>query len=110
MAKDDYFVIAYRILNYLYDCFKAGEKPELELFSPEALRISNGYWVNVLESLFNEGYIRGITFSEPLGGTRGAKLLDLKITQKGIEFLQENSMIAKAKKVLKTTKEIIPGL
>ena len=27
MAKDDYFVLAYRILSYLYACFKAGERP-----------------------------------------------------------------------------------
>lgn len=24
MAKNDYFVIAYRILSYLYECFQAG--------------------------------------------------------------------------------------
>lgn len=28
MAKNDYFVIAYRILTYLYECFKSGEKPD----------------------------------------------------------------------------------
>ncbi|MFW5630377.1 hypothetical protein [Acetivibrio ethanolgignens] len=52
MAKDDYFVIVYRILNYLYECFKAGERPDMEMFGPVALRINNGYWVNVMESLY----------------------------------------------------------
>ncbi len=28
MAKDDYFVLAYRILKYLYECFKAGERAD----------------------------------------------------------------------------------
>lgn len=32
MAKDDYFVVVYKILKYLYECLKKGEKPAL---SPE---------------------------------------------------------------------------
>ncbi|MCD7774413.1 MAG: YjcQ family protein [Clostridiales bacterium] len=109
MSKNDYFVIAYRILTYLYSCFMAGEKPDTEMFGPEALRINNGYWVNTMESLSNEGYITGIVFTEPLGGTRNAKIIDLKITEKGITFLHENSLIAKAKRTLKDVKDIIPG-
>lgn len=110
MAKDDYFVIAYRIITYLYACFMAGIKPETEIFGPDALGINNGYWVNVMESLSNEGYITGIFFSEPLGGTRTAKIIDLKITEKGITFLHENSLIEKAKRTLKDVKDIIPGI
>ena len=29
MAQDDYFVIVYQVLKYLYDCLKKGEKPEV---------------------------------------------------------------------------------
>lgn len=43
MAKDDYFVLAYRILKYLYECFKAGERADTEMFGPGALGINNGY-------------------------------------------------------------------
>ena len=110
MAKNDYFVIAYRILHYLYECFQTGERPDTAMFGPDAIGIGNGYWVNVMESLSNQGYITGIAFITPLGGIRGAKLMDLKITQKGIEFLQENSSINKAKEFLKSFKETIPGL
>ncbi len=109
MAKDDYFVLAYRVLKYLYSCFKAGERADAELFSPEALGINNGYWVNLLDSLCNEGYIRGIVFPPVLGGVRGAKLIDPRITQKGIEFLQENGMMHKAAGFLRTVKETVPG-
>lgn len=28
MSKDDYFVVAYRVLKYFYECFKAGQYPE----------------------------------------------------------------------------------
>ena len=27
MAKDDYFVMAYKLLSYLYACLKAGKDP-----------------------------------------------------------------------------------
>ena len=110
MAKDDYFVIAYRILSYLYTCFKAGDPPDMDIISPAALEINNGYWVNMLESLAREGYIIGVSFPSAIGRARGVKIIDLKITQKGIEFLQENSAMQKAAQFLKTVKEIIPGL
>lgn len=44
MAKDDYFVLAYRILKYLYECFKAGERADTDMFGPAALGINNGCW------------------------------------------------------------------
>lgn len=109
MAKDDYFVLAYRILHYLYECFKAGEKADAELFGPSALGINNGYWVNLLESLTREGYITGVSFLSSFGSVQSVKIFDAKITQKGIEFLQENNSIKKAVEFLKTAKDIIPG-
>lgn len=110
MAKNDYFVIAYRILKYLYEAFQTGESPELCMFGADALGINEAYWCNVMESLSIEGYVRGATIIPRLGGNCGLKLNDIKITQKGIEYLQENSMMAKARNMLKGIKETIPGL
>ncbi len=109
MAKKDYFVIIYKILTYLYGCFQDGERPNIDFFGAEALEINKGYWVNVMESLYNEGYIMGIEFIIT-GSIQGVKLINLKITQKGIEYLQENSAMTKAKDFLKAAKEIVPGL
>ena len=109
MAKNDYFVVAYRILTYLYECFKAGERPDIDFYGADALKINNGYWVNIMESLYKEGFITGINIIIS-AGIQGIKAMDLKITQKGIEYLQENSVMAKAKDFLKTAKEIIPGV
>lgn len=33
MAKDDYFVILYVLLDYLYNCIKKGEKPDLKFLN-----------------------------------------------------------------------------
>ena len=62
-----------------------------------------------MESLYKEGCITGINIIKS-AGIQGIKAMDLKITQKGIEYLQENSVMAKAKDFLKTAKEIIPGV
>lgn len=55
MAKDDYFVLAYRILSYLYACFKAGERPDMDCISADVLHIPVGYWFNIMRSLTEEG-------------------------------------------------------
>ena len=33
MSKDDYHVLAYRILAYLYECLKEGIRPSMEYLS-----------------------------------------------------------------------------
>lgn len=88
MANNDYFEITYRILTHMYECFKTGEKPDINVFGADALKIDNRYWANIMESLFKEGCIKGIGIVN-CAGEKGVKMLDPKITQKGIEYLQE---------------------
>ena len=110
MAKDDYFPIAYRILAYLYACMKAGQTPEPEYLTYEALGINESYWAAIMTELHNNGYIRGSGFAPLLGGRLPVRIDSLQITQQGIEFMQENSAMNKAKAFLKELKEIIPGI
>ena len=60
MAQNDYFVIVYRVLKYLYDCLKKGEKPEAEYLVASTYNIPENYWIYILLSLINEEYIKGI--------------------------------------------------
>ena len=110
MAKDDFFVIAYRILAYLYQCMKEGERPNMEDISFQRLGIPERYWYSVIRNLRSGGYIRGIEIVEGIGGTIFLSEINPEITIAGIEFLQENSSMAKAKQFLKELKEIIPGI
>lgn len=110
MAKNDYFVIVFRILTYLYQCFMAGEDADVDMFGPDAMRINSGYWCNAMESMSNEGYVTGVVMAPRLGSVQGMKLVNLKITQKGIDYLQENSKMKKVADFLKSAKEIIPGI
>ncbi|MFA9376240.1 MAG: YjcQ family protein [Lachnotalea sp.] len=114
MAKDDYYVIAYRILAYLYSCLKKGERVDINYIQSETdeFPIGRGYWEYIMRHLFEDGYIEGVMLVPICGkDAPGVKLTNgVMITPLGIEFLQNNSAMSKAKDFLKTLKETIPGL
>lgn len=113
MSKNDYHVIVYRILKYLYECLKNGSEPEVSELNKIALlaEVSERYWHYILTNLLDDGYIEGAIRVE-IDNTYDRVLhLELaQITPAGIEYLSENSIMAKAKKTLKETKEIAPFL
>ena len=110
MAKNDYYVIAYRILVYLYECLKCGEKVNTDIIDAESLNIVPSYWAYIFIHLYEDGHIEGVNIISALGGKSVRLMPELQITPKGIEFLQENSSMSKAKSFLKSLKETIPGL
>ena len=112
MAKDDYFVLAYRLLAYLYACLKSGEHPDRAYFEAgtDTFPIGEAYWLYLITHLYDDGYIEGIRIVKWLRGTVSITVDDIAITPKGIEFLQENSSMQKAFRYLREIKEVIPGL
>lgn len=109
MAKDDYYVIVYKILAYLYVQLKAGKPIDAEMISADGklFNINVKYHSYVISNLVNDGYIKA-----PLEKTWGDEsIVDLstcEITPRGIEYLFENSLLEKAKKMLKDVKDIVP--
>lgn len=64
MAKDDYHVIVYQILAYLYQCLKKGERVEqknLE-YNCKYFQINKSYWTYILYHMQESGLIKGILF------------------------------------------------
>lgn len=117
MAKDDYYVIVYQILAYLYHCLKQGAtvKPQLlsadsDYFKINGQSINQRYWAYVICNLYQKGLIDGVIFADidNLPHPFPIKLDDCMITPDGIEYLAENSMLAKAKNFLKDIKAIVP--
>lgn len=114
MAKNDYFIIVYYILRALYNSLKEGtEVSEDILFLRKyPADISDEYIIYIYENLQGEGYIRGAEIVEinRLGTKeKGAFIRSLKnvsITPKGIEYLEDNSMMKKALDVIKTYTDI----
>lgn len=114
MAKDDYFVLVYRILDYLYDCIRGRKKLELEYLQPmtEDFPIEADYFSYIMENMCKSGYIEGIVLL-PIIGSPQMKIKythGLRITPAGIAYLQDNSAMSRAKEFLKTLKETVPGL
>lgn len=109
MAKDDYFVIAYSVLKYLYDCLKSGTRPSHTRLNADLFGIDDSYWVYIIAHLYGDGYIEGVTAFSMMGGEKGVKLHpDFGITPKGIEYLSENSLLQKAKIIAKDIRDILP--
>lgn len=111
MARDDYFVIAAKILDYLYRCLKKGISPNPEQLSPDALGINESYWNYIFGNLMESGYITGVVAKRLLGSAEMQARIQynrLQITPVGIEYLMENSTMKKALETLQTIKDLIP--
>lgn len=113
MARDDYFVIVYKILKYLYECLKSGETPDIyNILTAETYGVNQSYFEYIITELFEEEYIKGVSMINAIGRVTPVIKITPNITikPKGIEYLQDNSTIAKAKNFLKEIKETAPGL
>ena len=82
------------------------------ILTPETYGIEESYFNYILIQLYEEGYIEGISVVAIMGAKRkGVKITkSITIKPKGIEYLQENSMLSKAKKVIKEIKDTIPRI
>ena len=110
MAKDDYYVIVYQILSYLYQCLKNGEEPEEKMLGPDSalFKVNRKYWEYIMRHLLRDGYIEGLYVHDYIGGLVISDYENCAITPEGIGFLLDNRFIEKARKFLKDAKEIVP--
>ena len=109
MAKDDYYVLVYQVMKYLYECLKTGEKVDSERLTAKAMNIPETYWFYIFENLLNQGFVTDVHVLKTLGG-ESLDISQIQITPKGIEYLFENSLFSKAKKALKEVKDSITVL
>lgn len=112
MGKNDYFVIVYYILKYLYECLKNGKFPDENILRLKCypVEVEHSYIEYVYENLIKENYIDGLKIiSMPrLGVKENIKYFKnfdmIRITPKGIEYLEENSLMKKAYTIVKDFK------
>lgn len=111
MARDDYFVIVYKILAYLYESLKNGLKPDIyNILTAETYNIENSYFEYILKELQKEGYIDGVKIGQSLECEFIKITPTITIKPKGIEYLQENSIFSRVKKTIKDIKDTIPRI
>ena len=105
MAANDYHVIVYQILAYLYGCLKDGKEVNekaIEQYKTD-LMLNDKYWSYILRHLVEGGLVEGV-MPIPIMGRREKTFKftsETAITPYGISFLIEDSMMEKAKKAIK---------
>lgn len=103
----DNFNVIYRILRYLEKAMDY-EETDLDFISAQNLGISERRWITIMEMLVKEGYIDGVSVKRSADGDVCLSVSDIRITMKGLEYLQENSLMQKAANLAKGIAEIIP--
>lgn len=106
MAANDYHVIVYQILAYLYECLKEGRDVSLDALDKykEDLMLKGKYWNYILRHLTEEGLVEGIGKVPMLNSLKpGLKFTsESAITPYGISFLLEEPIMEKAKNAIKS--------
>ena len=113
MAKDDYHVILYKILAYLYRQLKTGKPIDPAMISHDSkiCGININYWRYIMESMLDEGLIRGLEKDKDKDEDYIEKQLgQIMITPKGIELLNDNSVQSKVENLLKNGAKSILGI
>ncbi len=110
MAKDDFDVIVFKILSYLYSCLKNGARVDVcNLREVLKVNIPDSYWEYIIRELCYSGYVEGvILFKNIFVLDDRINIQDnFKIKPEGIYFLSENSRMDKAKKFLQDARECL---
>lgn len=114
MAKDNYDVVVYKVLLYLYACLK-----RKAVFDEATFRktvggdaVNDDYLDDVLHMMSQEGLIKGMAFTKAWGSTYMAisDPSDMKITVKGIQYLQDNDKMKKVENFLLESCDIVASL
>lgn len=107
MAQNDMHVVMYKILAYVYLCMKEGTEPDGDKISAQRLEIPYEYWKQIIRELVEHGYLIGVSIDKTTCGL-SVSMGKPRVTMDGVEFLMENSMMAKAKQFLIDAKSAIP--
>lgn len=114
MAKDDYHVIVYRILVYLYACMKRKIMFEETTFEAAVRKyvVSDEYFADILRMMQEEDLIKGLLFVPAWGGNviLASDMDEARITAKGIRYLEENDKMKTIGEKLKESIDIISKL
>lgn len=102
----DNFKAVYKILSTLE---QAMDYPEFDMTPIDAkhLGVSQERWNRYIEMMSDVGYVKGAEIQEYVTGDVDVDVSDMRITLKGLEYLQENSIMQKLYRTAKGIKELI---
>lgn len=106
----DNFTIIYRILKSLEKAMEL-EEFNKETISAENFKIGIPLWSRIIKMMFDNGYITGVEIWNSFECEYPkVSLVRPEITLKGLEYLNENTLMKKIANAAKGIKETIPGL
>lgn len=103
------FTTIYKILKALHDSMDYDEF-DIDRISPQVLGVSENRRFALLKMLVDSGYIEGITEKISVDGQLIMEIHHPRITLKGLEYLEENSLMKRTGRLLKGIKEVTPLL
>lgn len=105
----DNFKAVYKILSQLEKDMDKPE-PDIDKINNEALCVSETRWLRYIEMMSDVGYIKGARIVRDITGDENCDCSEMRITLKGLEYLQENSIMRKIYNAARGVKDITPGL
>lgn len=96
------FKLIYKILSKLESMMQF-EQIDVDRISHKALNVNYELWERIIIMLFENGYIKNVKIVKYVDEPK-EKVIDfsrIEITLKGLEYLEENSTMQKAKKLVK---------
>ena len=87
------------------------EEFDTKTISKDALNLTEARWCRIIAMLVNKEYITGVEVWNSFDcGHPKIALSQPEITIKGLEYLEQNSLMKKAAEMAKGIKEIVPGI
>lgn len=80
---------------------------DISLIGADKLGVSDERWARYIEMMADVGYIKCVIISKDITGSLNVDADNMRITLKGLEYLQENSIMQKIYRTAKGIKEII---
>ena len=105
----DNFKAVYKILTALEKAMDLSEFDIMQV-GPETLGVTPERWSRYLEMMADVGYIKGVSIRKDILGETHVDASNIRITLKGLEYLQENTLMRKIYNAAKGVSEIIPGI
>lgn len=106
----DNFKIIYKILKIMEAAMDL-EEFDTKTISKEVLNLTEARWCRIIAMLVNEGYITGVEVWNSFDcGYPKVALSRPEITIKGLEYLEQNSLMKRAAEMAKGIKEIVSGI
>lgn len=102
----DNFKAVYKILRALE---AAMDLPEFNLsqVGAQTLGVSEERWARYIEMMADVGYIKGVKVFENVVGETEVRDEGVRVTLKGLEYLQENSIMQKIYQTAKGIRNIV---